>query len=453
MAETIAALATAPVKGAIGVLRISGERALEVAGRVFRGKRGLADHPREMVYGDFLDAAGDVLDRGLAVLFLAPASYTGEDTVEFYCHGSVTVLGEILNALYRAGARPAKPGEYTRRAFLNGKMDLTRAEAVIDLIDAESVQAAKNAAAQLEGVMAKAIEQVRLPLVDTASEFYAYVDYPDDEIEGAQAQECIARLEAAQKRLGDLAESYERGKILRDGVRCAIIGRPNVGKSSVLNALLGYERSIVTDIAGTTRDTVEEVVALRGLRLRLIDTAGIHETRDAVEIQGVERAKKACEGAELVLAVFDASQPMTAEDEEILSLAREKRAVAVVNKEDLPCAVDMQALERAFPGRVCVVSAREKRGIDALEDMLCGIFAVESIPCEGETVTNPRHAAALRSAAERVGIAADALKSGLTPDVAVSDVEAALTHLEELTGKTASDQVLARIFERFCVGK
>ncbi len=452
MQDTIAALATAPVKGAIGVLRISGDDAVKTAEKVFSSRRRLEDNPRSMIYGDFLSVDGQVLDRGLAVFFAAPGSYTGENTVEFYCHGSVTVLGEILNSLYHSGARPAKPGEYTRRAFLNGKMDLTQAEAVIDLIDAESAQAAKNAAAQLDGVMAGAISAVREPLVDIASEFYAYVDYPDDEIEQEKLEVTAQVLNDCGGRLRKLAESYERGRLLRDGVSCAIVGRPNVGKSSVLNALLGYERSIVTDIAGTTRDTVEESFSLGGVRLRLIDTAGIRTTRDIVEAQGVERAIKAVERADLVLAVFDGAKPLGDEDMEIIEKCRGKCAVALINKEDLGCVLDESQLE-GFGGRVCRLSAKNGQGLDAVEQMLKDIFAVESIPCAGETVTNPRHAHALRTAAEHIENAASAITGGLTPDVAVSDVESALNALEELTGSRASDQVLARIFERFCVGK
>lgn len=453
MQDTIAALATAPVKGAIGVLRISGENAAEIAGKVFCGKRRLEDNPRQMLYGDFLSGDGVVIDRGLAVFFAAPGSYTGENVAEFYCHGSVTVLGEILNALYRAGARPAKPGEYTRRAFLNGKMDLTQAEAVIDLIDSETVQAAKNAAAQLDGVMAQNISAAREPLVDIASEFYAYVDYPDDEIEQDEIERATHTLREVKEKLLKLAASFEKGRLLRDGVSCAIIGQPNVGKSSVLNAMLGYERSIVTDIAGTTRDTVEEIFNLGGIRLRLIDTAGIHLTDDAVERQGVERARKAAENAELILAVFDGGKELDAEDREILNMLSEKKAVGIINKSDLKVVTCERDISEYFSGRCCTVSAKESVGFDLLQKIIAEIFAVESIPCAGETVTNPRHAAALRSAAEYVGCAEQALCSGITPDVAVGDIEQALNALEELTGRRASEQVLERIFERFCVGK
>ena len=452
MQDTIAAIATAPVKGAIGVLRISGDRAAEIAGKVFKSARKLSDNPRSMIYGDFVSDT-QVIDRGLGVYFAAPASYTGENVVEFYCHGSPTVLGEILNALYKSGARPAKPGEYTRRAFLNGKMDLTQAEAVIDLIDAESIQAAKNAAAQLEGVMGKAISDARMPLVDIASEFYAYVDYPDDEIEEAELNRTVKILDDIYEKLNKLALSYERGKLLRDGVSCAILGRPNVGKSSVLNVLLGYDRSIVTDIAGTTRDTVEESFNLGGIKLRLIDTAGIHNTADPVEVQGVERAVKAGETADIVLAVFDGSQALNEEDMAIIERASKKVAIAIVNKTDLLSKLDTEKIHEVFGERVCIVSAKIKRGFDKLEKMLGKIFEVESIPCAGETVTNPRHAASLRRAAESVSRASTAIRSGLTPDVAVSDIESALKELEELTGQSAAEQVLARIFERFCVGK
>lgn len=452
MAETIAALATAAVKGAIGVIRISGDTALQVADKVFHGQ-SLKNNPRKMLYGDFLSHDGIVLDRGLAVYFNAPNSYTGEDVVELFGHGSVTVLGEVLNSLYRAGARPAKPGEYTRRAFLNGKMDLTQAEAVIDLIDAETGAQAKNAAAQLDGAMGKLIAQAREPLVDIASEFYAYVDYPDDDIELSRLDSIITILDDAHAKLWQLAASYEQGRLLRDGISCAIIGKPNVGKSSLLNALLGYERSIVTDIAGTTRDTVEESLNLGGVRLRLIDTAGMHATSDRVEQHGVERARKAVESAELVLAVFDGAQPLDDEDMQVLEQVKLKRSIGVINKSDLATTLSPDDISANFTCGCCVISAKENSGFAALEDMIKRLFAIESIPCTGETVTNPRHAAALRTAAEHVENACTALKNGLTPDVCVSDIQSAINALEELTGMTAKESVLSRIFERFCVGK
>ena len=363
------------------------------------------------------------------------------------------MLSEVLGALYRAGARPAKPGEFTRRAFLNGKMDLTQAEAVIDLIDAETVQAARNAAAQLEGAMGSRICGVKDRLVDIASEFYAYVDYPDDEIEESALADTLQILEQASHALAALADSYDQGRILRDGVACAIIGRPNAGKSSILNALAGYERSIVTDIAGTTRDTVEEVVVLGGVRLRLIDTAGLRDTSDTVERMGVARAEQAASRAELLLVVFDGARTLGPEDLRAMQQAEGRPAIAVINKDDLPGAVDRERIGRAFGERVCAVSATEQRGLENLEKMIARLFSLESISCDGGTVTNPRHAAALRSAAESAARAHTALAAGLTPDVAVSDVEAAIDALGELTGASASEQVLQRIFERFCVGK
>ena len=313
--DIIAAIATGQAASAIGIVRVSGEGCFSLCDRVFRplgGKRFSRSEPRKMIYGDVLDRSGELLDRGLAVRFPGPHCYTGEDSVEFYCHGSPVVLRELLDTLLALGARQARPGEYTRRAFLNGQMDLTQAEAVIDLIDAETAAAAKNAMAQLDGALRRPLEQVQSSLLEIASRFYAVVDYPDEDIEDIQPEQVRQALSAAEASLSRLLATAQRGKLLKTGVRTAIIGRTNAGKSSLLNALAGYERAIVTDIPGTTRDTVEESVLCGGVLLRLIDTAGIRETEDAVEKLGVERSRRALEEADLVLAVFDSSQPFTA---------------------------------------------------------------------------------------------------------------------------------------------
>ena len=453
MSDTIAALATAPARSAVGVIRLSGPESVQIAKRCFNGKRNMEQFPRELIYGDMLDSGSAVIDRGLAVYLQGPKSYTGEDTVEFYCHGSITVLNGLLDALYQAGARPAQPGEYTRRAYLNGKMDLTQAEAVIDLIDSETVGAARNAAAQMEGKIGGKIRSARNSLLDIASGFYAYVDYPDDGAEEFDSSAAVSVLQGVALELKVLADSFSQGRLLKDGIRCAIVGRPNVGKSSVLNAILGYERSIVTAIAGTTRDTVEESASLGGLLLRLIDTAGLRDTADTVERLGVERARKAVEDAHLCLAVFDGSQPMTQEDALVIDHLKGRRTIALINKSDLPAGLDQDKITNAFGDEVCIISATERSGLDVLSDKIKRLFSLQGLSCDGSLVTNPRHAHALRQAAQASERAWTALESGLTPDVAVTDVEAAINALGELTGQTASEEILHRIFERFCVGK
>lgn len=443
--DTIAAVCTGT--GAVGILRISGKQAKQIASRVFSGA---LKSPRVMVYGAFYDALGATVDRGLAVWFEAPNSYTGEEVVELHCHGSAVAMSSILEACFSAGARAAKPGEFTKRAFLNGKMDLTQAEAVVDLIDAETEAAAKSAAAQLDGEIGKGIDALRDRLLDIAAAFSAYVDYPED---GIDEPEVAAGLAGIAEDLERLAASYTRGKILKDGIKTALIGRPNVGKSSLLNALVGFDRSIVTDTAGTTRDTIEESALVAGVKLRLVDTAGMRETQDAIEREGVSRSAHAAERAELVLCVFDVAQPLVEEDFRICELAKNKNAIAVVNKGDLEAQFSRKELEPYFGERIVEVSAKERQGMEELSACIARVFAVKTIPCDGSVITNARHMAAVKEASARVRDAEAALNGGLTPDVAVGEIEQAIVLLGEITGKAASDAVLTRIFERFCVGK
>ncbi len=449
MADTIAAIATAPAPGAIAIIRLSGEGALSTVKAVFKGKE-LRD--RMMHYGEFI-VSGSVIDNGLAVYMKAPNSYTGEDTVELFCHGSLIVARAILDELYKAGARPAQPGEFTRRAFLNGKLELSQAEAVIDLIDAETIEGAKSAAAQMAGRMGEKINSIRFVLLDLISSFYAYVDYPDEDIEDTQIAEMCDSLQKGIESLTKMIDSFEDGKIIKDGVRCAIIGKPNAGKSSLLNAILGFDRSIVSDIPGTTRDTVEERVRLGGVSLRLIDTAGIRCASDAIEKIGIERTNSAVEEAQLVLAVFDGSQELTTEDDDIFAACKNKNAIAIVNKDDLQQRIDMTKIEAEFGENVCVISAREEKGMDELNGKIAKIFSNVEFNTSGDTVTNARHAAALEKARENAQSALCALQAGFTPDVAIADLENSVNALGEITGETAGEQILARIFERFCVGK
>ena len=450
--DTIAAISTGSQIAAIGVLRLSGPDALPIADAVFRpaGGRPLSAHPRRsMVYGTLLDDHGAPIDQILAVAFAAGHSYTGEDSVEFHCHGSPVVLQEGLRALFAAGARQAAGGEFTKRAFLNGRMDLTEAEAVIDLIEAETADAARNAAGQLTGLLRRQAEAVYEDLMAVASRFYAVVDYPDEDIEDLEEADIRAALDGAAETLADLLASFDRGRVLKGGVPAAIIGRPNVGKSSLLNALLGFERAIVTDIPGTTRDTVEEKVLLGGVLLRLTDTAGLRETADAVERMGVARSRRAAEEAQLCLVVLDGSRPLTAEDQEALALAQKApKALAVLNKSDLPQALDPSAL----PLPAVAVSARTGAGLGDLEQAVAALFPRGDAP-RGQFLTNPRQAQAVGRALDAVRGAQAALAGGLTADAVLTDAEAALSALGELTGKTAREDLVDQIFSRFCVGK
>ncbi len=452
MSDTIAAIATAAVPAAIGILRLSGPEAISVVDRVFTPAHGgpMAGRPdRTLVLGELRDGTGAVIDHCLATVSRGPHSYTGEDTAELQCHGSPAALALGLEALFRAGARQAQAGEFTRRAFLSGRLDLTRTEAVADLIHAGSAAAVRQAAGQLGGALAVRIEEIYDGLTDLMAHFHAVLDYPDEEIEPFQAAEIGDALRLAGGRLDRLAATYRRGRALVEGVPCAIIGRPNAGKSTLFNALLGYDRAIVTPIAGTTRDTVEERVELGGVLLRLMDTAGLRSAGDQVERLGVERSRAAVERAELALVVVDGSGPRTGEDEEALALGRKApHCIVVENKADLAGEAD----RTDGPDRVRL-SALTGEGLDRLEAAIGALFPEDPGLRPGSLLTNARQAEAASRARQAVNRAAQALAAGMPPDAVLTDVEEALTALGELTGRVVREDVTARIFERFCVGK
>ena len=453
MSQVIAAVSTGNQVSAIGILRLTGDGCAEVAGKVFTLQNGtpLQDAPnRKLMLGTLRDTQGRVIDQCMAVYTRAPHSYTGEDTVEIQCHGSPAVLAEGLNALFAAGATPAKRGEFTKRAFMNGQLDLTQAEAVIDLIEAETADAAANAAGQVGGRLVKTLSPIYNDLTDLCSHFHAVLDYPDEDIEDFGLDKYANSLRSNAKALYALLQTYGQGRILRQGVAAAIVGKPNVGKSSLLNALAGYDRVIVTEIAGTTRDTVEETVMLGSTRLRLIDTAGIRETEDRIEAIGVERSKAAVDNADLVLFVCDGSQPLSEEDKEVINVCLDAdNAIALINKSDLGSAVEPSDLPFT---QVIYISTKTGEGLNLLADAVDVMFANDT-PCDGSILTNPRQFDAIRRAYEAMLSALQGLKLGLTPDAVLTDVEAAMEAMGEVTSGTVREDITARIFERFCVGK
>lgn len=454
MSDTIAAIATAP-GGPIGIIRISGDNAARAVANIFRPKAGgsFLDMPSyKLIYGTLHNRSEEIIDCCLAVCMRAPHSYTGEQMAEIQCHGSPAVLAEAMRALLENDVRQAGPGEFTKRAFLNGKMDLFGAEAVQELVTAQTIQAAQNASAQIEGRIGGSVQEIRDSLVQMVAHFHAVVDFPDEEIDPflfEQAQETLHRAAAA---LYHLAESYERGRVIRDGIPCVILGRPNAGKSSLLNGMLGCDRAIVADQPGTTRDVIEETVRIGPVLLRMLDTAGLRDTEDPVEKIGIERALQTASGAAIILAVFDGSDKLSDDDLMVIARSQGKRSIAIVNKSDLPQILDLERIEKNFD-RIVYVSAKTGEGMNALLDMIPALVGLQDAVYDGSIITSARQAAALARAAERCEEALFAAQSGMTPDAVVMDAEGAIAALGEVTGQNVTEEVIQKIFENFCVGK
>lgn len=451
--DTIAAIATGGTLSAIGIIRVSGGDTLPVIDRVFRPAHGerMSTRPgRTLVYGSLLDTSGEVIDLCLCTVSRAPNSYTGEDTAELQCHGSPTVLRAGLDSLFAAGARQAAAGEFTKRAFLNGRMDLTQAEAVIDLIHAETAECAKNAAGQLGGAILRKTETVYSTLAGISAHYHAVIDYPDEDIDEFELRSYAAALAGCELELERLLSSFERGRVMRDGVPAVMLGRPNAGKSSLLNAILGYERAIVTDVPGTTRDTITERVKLGRTLLRLTDTAGIRSACGEVERIGVERAMDAARQARLALVLAD---PSDSPDWEILRRVRDtEHIILVLTKSDLYSAATPVPPPELRYDELVRVSAKTGEGLDALAAAVDGMFPPWTAP-SGEILTNARQADAVSRALDSLRAALAAMDSGCMPDAVLTESECAMAALGELTGRTVREDVTAKIFERFCVGK
>ena len=449
MADTIAAIATGTQVSAIGIIRLSGDETFRVIDRLFfpySGKKMSESADRRLIFGELRDRGGELLDVCLCTISRAPHSYTGENTAELQCHGSPTVLRAALDELFALGARQAAPGEFTKRAFLNGRMELCAAEAVADIIDAETVECAKNAAGQLSGAISRKVDGIYSALTDISSHYHAVLDYPDEDIEDFQLERSLT---SALTELERLLQSHERGKLMTGGIPAAIAGRPNAGKSSLLNALLGYDRAIVTAIPGTTRDTIEEKLRIGRLTLRLIDTAGIRDTDDEVERLGVERSRAAMSKAELVIAVVDGSGEITDEDREVIAQAEAApKGIVVLSKRDI--AEPDAEITTALP--VVSLSSVTGDGMDELERVIAEQFPLPEVPA-GEILTNVRQADAVKRAIEYMRSALDAMRAGMTPDIVLTETEGAMSALGELSGRTVREDVTNRIFQRFCVGK
>ena len=455
MEKTIAAISTAPAPGGIGMVRISGKDAFAVADRVFRGVSGRSVSQMKgytAQLGGAFTPAGERLDDVVALVYRSPKSYTGEDVVELSCHGGLYVTKRLLQLVLDAGASPAGPGEFTRRAFLNGKVDLAQAEAVMGVIGASGEQALKAAQAGSSGVLSKKIQAIKAQLLVQASHLAAWADFPEEDVPAVEEQELLSAIREGEESLDQLLAGFERGRMYREGLSTVIAGRPNAGKSTLMNLLSGCERSIVTQYAGTTRDVVEETVLLAGVPLRLADTAGIRDTDDPVESIGVQAAKRRLESAQLVLAVFDSSQSLEKEDWELMDSLQGVPAVAIVNKTDLPTQMDVGEIQRRFEKTV-FLSAATGEGLEELEQALSEILDTKEFHPEEGVLFTQRQRADAQTALDSLREGEQAMALGMTLDAVTVCVEDALNALSALTGEQVSEEIVDRVFEEFCVGK
>lgn len=456
--ETISAVCTALGEGAIGIIRVSGEKALAVGEQIFKaasGKKLAAYAPNTLVYGHVLDTDGSVIDEVMAVYMKAPHSYTAEDVVEIQCHGGVRSLQKILTLSYAAGARPAEPGEFTKRAFLNGRIDLVQAEAVMDIIKSRSDAALKVAVRQQEGQLSKQVRGLRRELLDVIVNLEAVIDYPEDDIEEITFGNILTEVNKTVGGVKKLLENAHTGKILREGLKVAIIGKPNVGKSSFLNFLLKEDRAIVSEFAGTTRDVIEEQFLLGGVPLVLADTAGIRDTEDYVERIGVEKSRRILSEAELAIVVLDGSQPLTDEDREILELVKGRRYVIIINKSDLGSADVKTDLPEAFKtAPVIELSAKTGEGFEAFTEWLQKfVYGDDRHLGDGIYVQNARHERLLQNALASMNDALAAAEAHLPYDCIMIDLRNAAEYLGEITGDAVRDEIINEIFSKFCIGK
>lgn len=450
MEDTIAAIATAYGEGGIGIIRISGEDSRDILRKIFTGKI----ESRRLSYGKIVDE-NEHIDEVLAVYMKGPKTYTGEDVVEINCHGSMVALRKTLALVLSKGARMAEPGEFTKRAFLNGRLDLSQAEAVIDVIKAKSDRSFDVAMSQLEGSLSKKIEKIRQALLDLLVEVTVNIDYPDEDIEIMtydKARDCLCNI---RNMIGELLATSGSGRMIREGIRITIVGKPNVGKSSLMNCLLRESRAIVTEIPGTTRDTIEEAVSIRNLPVYLIDTAGIRDTDDTVEKIGIEKTKEAFNNADYIILVVDGSRPLTSEDEEIISYVRGRRALVLLNKRDLGAEVTVDVISEKLPDCDIIETALSKgEGLKEIEDNIESLVYGGQIS-QGESlmVNNVRHIDLLKQADSAAGDALSLLEIMEPLDIVEIDIRNAYDFLGEIVGDTVSDEIINEVFARFCLGK
>lgn len=452
--STIAAIATPNAAGGIGIIRISGEKAIEITNRCFCAVSGKAVSEMKgytAAYGKVFVNNEDI-DDAVVIVYKAPRSYTGEDVCEICCHGGIFIMQKVLRLVFSLGAVPAEAGEFTRRAFLNNKMDLAQAESVMNIISAQgetSLNAARNT---LKGNLSKKIDEIAANLVSSAAALAAWADYPDEDIPAVENGELLKVIDESISQLNSLISRYDCGKAVTEGVNTVICGKPNVGKSTLMNLLTGYTRSIVTSTAGTTRDVIEETVRVGNILLRLADTAGVHETSDEIESIGVDIAKEKINSADLILAVFDVSKELSSEDTDILEMCKNKTAVAIINKTDLPKAFSKETIEEYIP-TVITLSAKNEKDSSKLEEALCSVLGTGGLDFTQEILANERQRNCCLSAKENLEEAKFALISGLTADAVNVNIDCAVSELFTLTGKKAGEEIVNEVFRKFCVGK
>lgn len=457
METTIAAISTAMSESGIGIIRVSGPEAVEIVSRIYRSKGGKKDInkvPTHTIHYGYIYDGEELIDEVLVMVMRAPRTFTGEDTVEIDCHGGVYAMKRVLETVLKNGGKTASPGEFTKRAFLNGKMDLSQAEAVMDVIQAKNEYALKSSVEQLKGSVQKAIKDIRKDLIYHIAYIESALDDPEHiNLEG-YAQELLEIVEKSQKEIDHLLKSASDGKIIKEGIRTVILGKPNAGKSSLLNVLVGENRAIVTDIEGTTRDILEEYINLHGISLRMIDTAGIRETEDVVEKIGVNRARDMAKEADLILYVVDSSRPLDENDEEIISMLDSRKAIVLYNKTDLEPKVDMETLKNRVNRPVISVSAKEETGIRELEKEIKNMFFSGEISFNDEVyITNARHKEALMEAADSLGLVKNSIEMDMPEDFFSIDLMNAYESLGRIIGEAVGEDLVNEIFSKFCMGK
>lgn len=454
--DTIGAISTSIGEGGIAIVRVSGDKAKDVVDKIFQAKNGKSIKDMKsytMRYGYIIDENNNHIDEVIVSFMKGPRSFTAEDTVEISCHGGVVATNKVLEQVIKQGVRLAEPGEFTKRAFLNGRIDLSQAEAVIDIINAKTDLSMKSALMQSEGVISKEIRGLREKLLSTIAHIEATVDYPEDDLEEVTAEMAIKDLELIEKEIKRFIETAEEGKILREGLSTVIVGKPNVGKSSLLNALTRENRAIVTDIPGTTRDVIEEYINISGIPIKIIDTAGIRETDDVVEKIGVERSRAKINDADLVILILDSSNELSEEDKEIINHISNKKYMILLNKSDLNSKLTQVDLENINCKNIYSISAKTGEGIDEVRAAIKDMFFKGEISTNNVIITNTRHKEALLRAYECIGSAIDTLNHTFAIDLASIDIRNAWTFLGEITGDSLEENIIDKIFKDFCLGK